>query len=107
MVAQGLSCPGGNIDYLWNRNKPFPSEKEHLVESPEKLTWIGDFGFVAQEPWPGNIFVDLELPPVHEDPGLPNLQLPGSEDHYRTSSLHISATSAVNRMSSSIMKCNK
>ncbi|KAL7247483.1 hypothetical protein ACSBR2_002404 [Camellia fascicularis] len=78
MVAQGLSCPGGNIDYLWNRNKPFPSEKEHLVESPEKLTWIGDFGFVAQEPWPGNIFVELELPPVHEDPGLPNLQLPGS-----------------------------
>ncbi|CAL5386767.1 unnamed protein product [Camellia sinensis] len=92
MVAQGLSCPGGNIDYLWNRNKPFPSEKEHLVESPEKLTWIGDFGFVAvivfnlnlsapaQElSWsPGNIFVELELPPVHEDPGLPNLQLPGS-----------------------------
>lgn len=78
MVAQGLSCPGGNIDYLWNRNKPFPSEKEHLVESPEKLTWIGYFGFVAQEPWPGNIFVGLELPPVHEDPGLPNLQLPGS-----------------------------
>ncbi|CAL5388824.1 unnamed protein product [Camellia sinensis] len=78
MVAQGLSCPGGNVDYLWNRNKPFPSEKEHLVESPEKLTWIGDFGFVAQEPWPGNIFVELELPPVHEDPGLPNLQLPGS-----------------------------
>ncbi|THG04663.1 hypothetical protein TEA_003474 [Camellia sinensis var. sinensis] len=55
MVAQGLSCPGRNIDYLWNRNKPFPSEKEHLVESPEKLTWIGDFGFVAQEPLPGNI----------------------------------------------------
>ncbi|CAL5334172.1 unnamed protein product [Camellia sinensis] len=80
MVAQGLSCPGRNIDYLWNRNKPFPSEKEHLVESPEKLTWIGDFGFVAQEPLPGNIFVELELPPVHEDPGLPNLQLPGSAE---------------------------
>ncbi|CAL5388804.1 unnamed protein product [Camellia sinensis] len=78
LVAQGLLFPGGNIDNLWNKNKPFPSEKEYLVEPPEKLKWIGDFGFLAQEPWPGNIFVELELPPVHEGPGLPNPQLPGS-----------------------------
>ncbi|CAL5334133.1 unnamed protein product [Camellia sinensis] len=78
-VAQGLPFPGGNIDNLWNRNKPFPSEKEYfIVEPAEKLTWIGDFGLVVQEPRPGNIFFELELPPVHEDPGLPNLQLPGS-----------------------------
>ncbi|KAI8016151.1 hypothetical protein LOK49_LG05G01276 [Camellia lanceoleosa] len=67
LVAQGLLFPGGNIDNLSNRNKPFPSEKEYLVEPPEKLTWIGNFGFLAQEPWPGG----LE-------------QLPGDGKIYRT-----------------------
>ncbi|CAL5386739.1 unnamed protein product [Camellia sinensis] len=52
LVAQGLPFPGGNIDNFWNRNRTFPR--------------------------PGNILVELELPPVHEDPGLPNLQLPRS-----------------------------
>ncbi|CAL5386721.1 unnamed protein product [Camellia sinensis] len=79
LVAQGLPFLGGNMDNLWNRNKPFQSEKEFfIVEPAKKLTWIGDSGLVVLEPTPGNIFAELKLPPVNEDPGLPNLQLPGS-----------------------------